>query len=203
MSKGLYVGVDGTARKVKTVYVGVDGVARKVKAAYVGVDGVAKKFFPAFTPFTYSFSTYPYNTISISDYCEQVSMYAGYNADGLPCIDMFTWNATTVNGGEPCGRITFNVADSNMVGSDVVVKYTKSFNTDEDGNNLRMYNVVNGTVYHRLSLAGADGENRSFRHTIMNNETSFYIEAVAGASGNVGCDIIITSVTVDGVETLV
>ena len=31
MSKGVYLGVDGYARKVKSMYIGVDGVARKIK----------------------------------------------------------------------------------------------------------------------------------------------------------------------------
>lgn len=43
MATGIYTGVDGVARKVKTPYVGVDGVARKVTTAYRGVDGVARK----------------------------------------------------------------------------------------------------------------------------------------------------------------
>lgn len=45
MTKAIYTGVDGVARKAKAMYVGVDGVARKVKKAYVGVDGVAKLFY--------------------------------------------------------------------------------------------------------------------------------------------------------------
>lgn len=45
MTKAIYMGVDGVARKAKAMYVGVDGVARKVKKAYVGVDGVAKLFY--------------------------------------------------------------------------------------------------------------------------------------------------------------
>lgn len=44
MSKGVYVGVDSKARKVKKMYVGVDGVARKIKRAYIGVGGVARPF---------------------------------------------------------------------------------------------------------------------------------------------------------------
>lgn len=42
MSKEIYIGVDGIARKVKKAYIGVNGQARKVKKAYVGVGGVAK-----------------------------------------------------------------------------------------------------------------------------------------------------------------
>lgn len=44
MAKGMYLGVDGKARKVKKMYFGVGGVARKVKKAYIGVGGVARLF---------------------------------------------------------------------------------------------------------------------------------------------------------------
>lgn len=42
MAKRAYVGVDGTARKVKKLYAGVGGTARKVKKGYVGVNGTAR-----------------------------------------------------------------------------------------------------------------------------------------------------------------
>ena len=45
MSKGVYLGVDGYARKVKSMYIGVDGVARKIKKAYLGVEGYARLFY--------------------------------------------------------------------------------------------------------------------------------------------------------------
>ena len=45
MSKEMYIGVNGVARRVKEFYVGVNGVARKVKKAYVGVNGVAREFY--------------------------------------------------------------------------------------------------------------------------------------------------------------
>lgn len=44
MAKGMYIGVDGKARKAKKIYVGVSGKARKVKKAYIGVGGVARPF---------------------------------------------------------------------------------------------------------------------------------------------------------------
>lgn len=40
---GIYIGVDGVARKVKKLYVGVDGVAKEVHKVYVGVGGVARR----------------------------------------------------------------------------------------------------------------------------------------------------------------
>lgn len=45
MANGIYVGVDGVARKVKQPYVGVSGVARKITNGYIGVDGIARKFY--------------------------------------------------------------------------------------------------------------------------------------------------------------
>lgn len=45
MAKGMYIGVDSKARKVKKMYVGVGGKARKVKKGYIGVGGKARLFF--------------------------------------------------------------------------------------------------------------------------------------------------------------
>ena len=45
MAKGMYIGVDGVARKVQQMYVGVGGKARKVKKGYIGVGGVARLFY--------------------------------------------------------------------------------------------------------------------------------------------------------------
>jgi hypothetical protein len=46
MPKGFYIGVDGTAKKVKRMYVGdKDGVARLITGGYVGVNGVARSVY--------------------------------------------------------------------------------------------------------------------------------------------------------------
>lgn len=47
MARGIYVGVNGAARKARQIYVGVNGVARKVRKIYVGVGGVAKLCYEA------------------------------------------------------------------------------------------------------------------------------------------------------------
>ena len=44
MSKGAYVGINGTAHKIKDIYVGVNNIAHKVVKGYVGVNGVAHLF---------------------------------------------------------------------------------------------------------------------------------------------------------------
>ena len=47
---GLYIGVDGVARNVKSIYVGVGGVARKVATVYIGVNGIARQFYSSGLP---------------------------------------------------------------------------------------------------------------------------------------------------------
>lgn len=53
MSKGVYVGVNGIAQKVKKMYVGVGDVARKIKKGYIGIGGVARPFFGGGEPAYY------------------------------------------------------------------------------------------------------------------------------------------------------
>lgn len=64
MSKAAYMGVGGTARKVKKMYIGVNGVARKVKKAYIGVGGVAKLFYSSGLDFSNSTFTNTIGTLS-------------------------------------------------------------------------------------------------------------------------------------------
>ena len=42
MSTGAYIGLNGSAKKIKNIYLGVGNVAKKVKKAYIGVGGSAK-----------------------------------------------------------------------------------------------------------------------------------------------------------------
>lgn len=45
MAKKAYIGVNGTARKVKKLYAGIENIARKVKKGYVGINGIARLFY--------------------------------------------------------------------------------------------------------------------------------------------------------------
>lgn len=47
---GVYIGIDGKARKIKGGYIGIDGKARKIKKGYIGVDGVARLCWSAVDP---------------------------------------------------------------------------------------------------------------------------------------------------------
>ena len=44
---GIFVGVNGVAKKVNDIFVGVSGVAKKVSEAWVGVGGLARKIWPS------------------------------------------------------------------------------------------------------------------------------------------------------------
>lgn len=77
MSKAAYMGVGGTARKVKKMYIGVNGVARKVKKAYIGVGGVARLFYSSGSDF--SSSTFN-SQVAIT---EHNSYTTGVNANGV------------------------------------------------------------------------------------------------------------------------
>ena len=46
MAKKAYIGVDGTARKIKKGYIGIDDIAHRIKKAYVGIGGVARPCWP-------------------------------------------------------------------------------------------------------------------------------------------------------------
>ena len=45
MSKNLYIGVNGTSRKITDIYIGINGIARKVIKGYIGINGIAHQFF--------------------------------------------------------------------------------------------------------------------------------------------------------------
>lgn len=204
MAKKMQVGVNGITRKVKKMYVGVDGVARKVKSGYVGVNGVAKKFFSSFKPFTYAFSLYPYQGISINSYCELSSWFAGYRADGTPGMDIVCWNATHYSHCAPAARITIDFADpAALVGKTITVTYTKDFDTDVSDNELWWYYTINNGIRTGGSLNGAiEGEGLTFSHKVEAGTTNLYMEMFVGGDGTHGAHITITSIKVDGEEVL-
>ena len=42
MTSGVYIGIEGKARKIKNGYIGYDDIARRIKKAYIGIGGVAR-----------------------------------------------------------------------------------------------------------------------------------------------------------------
>ena len=48
-----YIGIGGTAKKIKNIYIGVGGTAKQIKKAYIGVGGVAKLWYRSKLDFSY------------------------------------------------------------------------------------------------------------------------------------------------------
>ena len=45
-----YIGIGGTAKKIKNIYIGVGGVAKQIKTAYIGVNSIAKQWYSSTPP---------------------------------------------------------------------------------------------------------------------------------------------------------
>lgn len=67
MANGIYIGIDGVAKKVKKIYVGTNNTAKKVLKGYVGVNGVARRFYASEKKVTYIYyNNYYYDAESLA-----------------------------------------------------------------------------------------------------------------------------------------
>lgn len=103
MSKNLFVGVDGKARKAKELYVGVDGKARKIAKAYIGDEnGKARLFWEKeSTPITDSLEFVSNNsfTISATKLWDGTLEYNNGNGNGWT-----TWDGSEISSNAIDGR---------------------------------------------------------------------------------------------------
>ena len=150
MAKVPYIGVDGVARKCKSIYIGVDGVARKVKSGYIGVNGVAKQFYSSVKPVP--LSTFAEgDTVYINENGSPVEFYvakhnyeSGLNGSGRTllvrknCDVSMKWNDTNKSTYENSTIDTWlnntykNTLDAGIVDS---IGATSFYYTPGDGNN--------------------------------------------------------------------
>lgn len=203
MARKLYTEVGGASKQVRKLYTEVGGVSHKVKKVYSEVGGYSKLVLHAWQPFTYTFSQHYNNGISLADYCELSSWFAGFRADGTPGMDIVCWNATDYTHCAPTTRITINFANpAELVGKTVKVTYSMDFNTDKDGNEIWWYYVINNGIRTGGSLNGIEGDGLSFSRNIEAGTTSIYMEMFVGGDGTTGAHVTITSITVDGEEVL-
>lgn len=86
MAKGVYIGIDDVAHKIKSLYIGVDGVARKITKAYIGVDDVARLCWSATVPSATVRITPVPSDINNNKYYMLINGqdYDGNNAESLP-----------------------------------------------------------------------------------------------------------------------
>lgn len=130
MAKGVYIGVSGATRKVKTPYFSVAGIAREVKAGYIGVNGVARAFYKR----TYKWQKYnaeAYYAYKVNDYGGETGnvrycnmnedYYWGKNYSFSPSTGLFT----LTDGGS--GGI-FNLQESGVL----IGNYICDWDADED-----------------------------------------------------------------------
>lgn len=92
MSKGVYVGVGGVARKCRKMYIGIGGVARKIKKAYIGVNGIARLFFSTGGNYvgTISSLSYARNSIASATVGNTAIFAGGHNSNrGRAEVDAF------------------------------------------------------------------------------------------------------------------
>lgn len=103
MSKNLFVGVDGKARKAKEFYVGVDGKARKIAKAYIGDEnGKARLFWEKeSTPITDYLEFVSNNsfTMSATKLWDGTLEYNNGNGNGWT-----TWNGSEISSNAIDGR---------------------------------------------------------------------------------------------------
>ena len=103
MSKNLFVGVDGKARKAKEFYVGVNGKARKIVKAYIGDEnGKARPFWEKESNIaenSLEFVSDNSFTMSASRYWDGTISYNNGNGNGWT-----TWDGSEISSGEINGR---------------------------------------------------------------------------------------------------
>ena len=88
MSTGAYIGLNGSAKKIKNIYLGVGNSAKKIKKAYIGVGGVAKLWWKA--PLSYKsipISTYMYCDREFGPFIAHNTNYIIMNDQGGSSLD--------------------------------------------------------------------------------------------------------------------
>ena len=101
MSKNLFVGVDGKARKAKEFYVGVNGKAHRIVKAYIGDEnGKARPFWEKeTTPITDSLEFVSDNSFTMSATKLWDGTIEYNNGNGWT-----TWNGSQISSGNIGGR---------------------------------------------------------------------------------------------------
>ena len=111
MATNAYVGVSGTAKKIKNIYVGVNGVPKKVVKGYVGVNGVPKVFWTgggsSLKSWDYWTTATGWITPSLNKLNPRIAYYAyvktpsefgGYPYNMAPCIISTDADAVVISG---------------------------------------------------------------------------------------------------------
>ena len=110
-----YIGIGGTAKKVKNIYVGVGGVAKKVKKGYIGVNGVAKLWYSALPTLKELFSTVHYYATNAGA--------ATTNIQSVNISRIGTWYSILSRGGALCIAKTIIMQDTSLPAGNLTGEY--------------------------------------------------------------------------------
>lgn len=143
MAKGIYVGVNNTARKITKAYVGVDGVPRKVKKAYIGVEGVPRLVYsnnPEKVAVT-QLTTARFYPCAVSN--PNYAIFAGGRTLTAKTIDTEVYNNALVKSSNYIGFLP--VAEDGVTGASIgvyAIAYGGRSNSGTNGTNNNYVNAL-------------------------------------------------------------
>lgn len=140
----IYIGINGTAHKIKNIYIGVNGVARKVIKAYIGVNGTTRLFYS---------NLYTYSTNIQGSYADRVTFtdyFVGINSNGnieisATAVGTSSSNINNINGRAIYFRINGDLAGKSLSFDYIASGYSGLYSTinhdevDSDGNWTTIY----------------------------------------------------------------
>lgn len=175
MAKGIYVGVDNTAKKVSKVYAGIDNVAKKVTKGYVGVGNVARPFMSSEEILSYyglATNVYTYCAYAFSASIGNYYIVAG---GGARDTDIARSNAVAYNTSLVTTTLTA-ISNARQLGGSATVGDYALFSS---GVKLNLTNSSN-------MVANIDVYNTSLVRTVLNTLGTYFYKGygVAGVSIN-------------------
>ena len=174
-----YIGIGGTAKKVKNIYVGVGNVAKKVKKGYIGVNGVAQLWYKSQREWVWDVYQYGYNLVEGTSFSQSVSsaFYAGTSYTLNQSTGQFSVNQTTQ-------IVRSSTGASNAVGK-YIINLTSSSGT-QTGNKVYLITNASYSVFSGMSLTITPYSSQIYRGTFVNSVIDLDITTypMNGVQGN-------------------
>ena len=191
MATEIYIGVNGIARRVKSVYYGVNGLARRVKRGYIGVNGLARQFMVFFN--ARFWSVVAGNEGTTIDY-----VFTGVQ-DGEWRLYMKSTCQTNTDTGRAFARVRLHEYDFTKA-STLTMSYTASGTGESHSDIMLTYMDTSGGVIKQRHIP--DGENISVSDAIP-GETKYVDFCLQdGRAGQTEMELIIHSLSIGDVRFL-
>ena len=174
-----YIGIGGTAKKIKNIYIGVGGTAKQIKKAYIGVGGVAKLWYRSQREWVWDVYQYGYNSVEGTSFSQSVSsaFYAGTS---------YTLNQST---GQFSVDQTTQIARSSTGASNAVGKYIinlASSSGTQTGDKVYLITAASYSWLNGMSLTITPYTSQIYRGTLVNSVIDLDITTypMNGVQGN-------------------